>query len=210
VIGTVIASIVLVVVVVGGVALVVLRDVVSDLAKTEIRAWLPYLSCRRVKEAAQNLPSEHGDLLEVWEAELDEYRDRPVAMLLVAKRIARDRQLIVFEARQAVLEPSGVGTEGRLGLAKPSLSRIAVFVGRIFRWSSSKFTTTIHGVLRLILQTVRRNVDSGLSAIVVSVLAGISVGIGSMAGSVLSRDQLLIGSVLLMLTLVMLIVSFKR
>jgi hypothetical protein len=210
VIGTVIASIVLVAVVVGGVALVVLRDVVSDLAKTEIRAWLPYLSRRRVKEAAQNLPSEHGDLLEVWEAELDEYRDRPVAMFLVAKRIARDRQLIVFEARQAVLEPSGVGTEGRLGLTKPSLSGIAVFVGRIFRWSSSKLTTTVHGVLRQILQTVRRNVDSGLSAIVVSVLASISVGIGSMAGGVLSQDQLLIGGVLVTLALVILIVSFKR
>lgn len=94
------------------VSLVLLRDVASDLAKTEARAWLPLISRRRVRRAAESLPSGSREFLEAWEAELDEVADRPVTMFLVAMRIYRSRRLVAFEARQATLEPNA-GTSRR-------------------------------------------------------------------------------------------------
>jgi hypothetical protein len=74
-----------------------LGRLVNVLAKEEARAWLPHISKRTVRQTALALPPEQRDILEAWEAELDEYADRPLSMLAIALRITRDRKRIARE-----------------------------------------------------------------------------------------------------------------
>jgi hypothetical protein len=88
-----------------------LAKVGVDLLSGEIRSWLPHLSRHLVTSASLQLPERQRDLLEQWEAELEEFADRPLAMLIVALRIWRDRKLIATEAAG---ELTGVAAEHRL------------------------------------------------------------------------------------------------
>jgi hypothetical protein len=109
---TVIAAIVAVAAALGVFVLILLRDVASDLAKQEARAWLPRLSRKIVRQAAESLPVDQRGILEDMESQLSERSDRPVTMLLFAMRVARDRRLIAAEARELALEASEIAPRG--------------------------------------------------------------------------------------------------
>jgi hypothetical protein len=94
----------------------VFRATVVDLLKREIVAWLPHISRRIVRDAALSLPVEQRDILEAWEAELEEYADRPLTMFLLARRIARDRELIATELAAPALEQVGATSGGHARL----------------------------------------------------------------------------------------------
>lgn len=128
--------------------LLLLKDVVADLVKSEVRAWLPHISRAIVRRAARALPDGHHDFLEVWESDLEDYEDRPLTMLAVAICIARDRGLIAEEIGQAELKPSLTPSPPRLrwrifdvmvvetvrgcaATARTVPSRIATALGRI-------------------------------------------------------------------------------
>ncbi len=102
---TIAISAVGVLVVVGLFGLVLLRDVLSDLAKQEARAWLPLVSKWIVRRAVQKLPVEKRDILEDMEAQLAERSDRPLSTLFFAVGVAREQRRIAAEARAFAPEP---------------------------------------------------------------------------------------------------------
>jgi hypothetical protein len=85
----------------------VVWKVAQDLATDEVRGWLPHLSEQLVRRAALRLPEDQRDRVEEWLAELAEYRDRRLTMLVVAFRIWRDRERIAKEARLAARAEAG-------------------------------------------------------------------------------------------------------
>ena len=90
----------------------------ADLTKTEAHGWLPHISQKVVRRAAEPLPAEQSDILEAWEAELEDYSDRPVTMLIVALRIAHHRKLIAGELLRPIpLEV--VAIQSRAGKKRP-------------------------------------------------------------------------------------------
>lgn len=120
-----------------------LRDVAAEVAGAEIRAWLPHLSLRKIRRAAMALPPAQRDILEAWEAELKEYEDRPLAMFLLATRIARDRKLTAREAQEIALESSlaaGRTRTASVGLpAATALGRALVDAfGKLSAWGRRK------------------------------------------------------------------------
>jgi len=122
--------------------LLVLRDIVSELAKQEARAWLPLLSRKIVQQTAEGLPAHQRDLLEDMEAQLDERSDRPITMLLFAIRVARDRRLIVAEARRLALESAeAISQKDSVPVRAPLAGAVGTFkevMGRLrssFLWA---------------------------------------------------------------------------
>jgi hypothetical protein len=93
-----------------------LGRLINALAKEEVRAWLPHISKRTVRQAALVLPLEQRDILEAWEAELDEYADRPLSMLAIALRIARDRKYIAREVEPVAQAEVVTGSAQARGL----------------------------------------------------------------------------------------------
>jgi hypothetical protein len=88
----------------------------GDLLSKEVQGWLPHVSRHIVANAALALPEQRRDLLEVWQAELEDFEDRPITMLLVALRIWRDRKLTAKEAAaELAAEPAGRSQTGELG-----------------------------------------------------------------------------------------------
>jgi hypothetical protein len=123
--------------------LVVLRDVVSELAKQEARAWLPLLSRKIVRQTTEALPAHQQDLLEDMEAQLNERSDRPITMLLFAIRVARDRRLIVVEGRGLALESAeAISQKDSVSVRAPIAGAVGTFkqaVGAMrsmFRWAT--------------------------------------------------------------------------
>jgi hypothetical protein len=104
---TVITAALAVAAVVGAFYSLSFRDVASDLAKQEARAWLPLLSRKIVRQTVEALPPDQQGILEDMEAQLDDRAGRPITMLLFAMRVARDRRLIAAEARELALESAG-------------------------------------------------------------------------------------------------------
>jgi hypothetical protein len=87
-----------------GFVLKVVKDVTSDLAGDEARALLEHASRKKVQRVALQFPPEQRDILEAWEADLDEYCGRPLAMFMVATRIARSSRALAGELQEAALE----------------------------------------------------------------------------------------------------------
>lgn len=119
-------------------ALRVILKIAGDLASSEVRAWLPHLSRRIIHSAAMRLPVEQRDILEAWEAELQEYSDRPATMLLVALRIWQDRRLITREARMCLRSHTlawdgDEANPGRNKMRHPVATLIALFTNRLAR-----------------------------------------------------------------------------
>lgn len=108
------------------IVLVLLRQMFRDLARDELKAWLPHLARDRVRRVASKFPPERRDILEAWEAELDDFADRPVTMLLVALRITRSRRLVAAELRAAAVE---VADASKPNAALPSFFRPFAGVG---------------------------------------------------------------------------------
>ena len=130
--------------------LLIFRDVVADLLKSEIRAWLPHLSIAIVRRAARALPAGHHDFLEVWESDLEDFWDRPLTMLAVAIRIARDRKHIAVEIDRAKLEgvsaPPPVLKNARIQKWGSIAAEALPSVGNSFSAFSARTVTKIHDV----------------------------------------------------------------
>jgi hypothetical protein len=77
----------------------VTASVLTGLVTTEVRGWIPYLSRALVRRAARHLPPEMAERVEEYEAEICEYEDRPLSMLLTGLRIWRDGRAIGREAQ---------------------------------------------------------------------------------------------------------------
>ena len=54
--------------------------------------------------STKRLPRDQRDRAEEWHAEINEYADRPLSMVLVAVRVRRDARAIAHEVPTAVLE----------------------------------------------------------------------------------------------------------
>lgn len=119
-----------------------LADVASDLAKQEARGWIPVISKRIIRRVVERLPVEQRDILEDMEAELDQYSDRPISMLLVAMRMADDQLLIVAEARALAVEPGGKHQSKAVDVADELIHEVVLKVNswpsalRVFVWSA--------------------------------------------------------------------------
>ena len=105
---------------VGALMVAIVCAVVKDALTNETRAWLPHLSQRLLDSVANQLPETERERAEEWEAELSDYRDRPLTMLIVALRIRRDGNAIVREVRDAALQREQATTARRRGVAVES------------------------------------------------------------------------------------------
>lgn len=123
---------------IGVFALVLLRDVASDIAKQEAKAWLPLLSKRIVRRAVEGLPVEQQDIVEDMESELAERSDRPLTMLLFAVRVSRDRRRITAEARALALEPSGSVSGGETRWLGAPVAGLAGLLRRALATTNSR------------------------------------------------------------------------
>jgi hypothetical protein len=118
-----------------------LRSIATEILGEEIRAWLPHLSRRKIQRAAKALPPAQRDILEAWEAELNEYIDRPAAMFFVATRIARDRKLVAREAEEIAVESSVAPGRGRArSLRRPTATagQLVKTVGTVTGWMRNR------------------------------------------------------------------------
>jgi hypothetical protein len=127
------------------------------------------------------LPPTQRDILEAWEAELEEFKDRPLAMLIVATRIARDSKLIGREARSIALESN---TASRSGSASRRRLPAATTIGHYVE-SVKKLRTRLRQVLNsaLLAETLAVIVEArvpllacaaGSSIVIVQQVAGTS------------------------------------
>jgi ABC-type multidrug transport system fused ATPase/permease subunit len=132
-------------------AVLVLRDVASDLATQEVRAWLPHLSRKIVQRSVQALPMDQRDILEDMESQLSDRSDRPITMLLFAFKVARDRKAIAAEARELALEGNasmsqrssvtvGSPVAGAIGLISQALIAVQAGAGRVRSGAGSALT----------------------------------------------------------------------
>jgi hypothetical protein len=81
----------------------------GDRLEAKICRQLVRISASMIRQASRSLPDGQRDILEAWEAELQEHEQAPVAMLLLAWRISRDRDRILYEAEQAEHAPLDAG-----------------------------------------------------------------------------------------------------
>lgn len=122
----------------GGVLLTFVISVFTGLAVGDIRGWLPHVSRRLVASAARHLPPEMADREEEFRADVGEYEDRPLTMLIVALRIWRDGRAIGRESRRllgAEPTPGGVARRRPVAAARRAFALAAqwTMVARAFR-----------------------------------------------------------------------------
>jgi|ERR1700722_1485873 len=80
--------------------------------------WLQVLSERIVRRAAAlHLPDFHRDREEEWLAELEQYRNRPITMLVIALRISRNAMSAGIEASRSLESTAAVVDGTHLALA---------------------------------------------------------------------------------------------
>ena len=106
-----------VVIAVSGFLIMLVVAIVIRLVTGEVTGWLPHVSTWLVRRASLRLPTEYRDRGEEWEADLHEYTDRPLSMLVIAFRIWRNARASAREA--AVAERGEV--EDSATLTRPAL-----------------------------------------------------------------------------------------
>jgi hypothetical protein len=87
-----------VVIAVGGFLGMLVVAIVIRLVTGEVTGWLPHVSTWLVRRATLRLPCEHRDRGEEWEADLHDYSDRPLSMLVIALRTWRNARASAREA----------------------------------------------------------------------------------------------------------------
>jgi len=111
----------------------VVREALREIARDEIKAAIPQLSFGLVRRAVADLPEEERSIVVEWEARLERYEHRPLAMLSAAINIYRERAALATELAEPALAAEGTtrGTPGLTMRLGHLLAAIGVGVGRI-------------------------------------------------------------------------------
>jgi hypothetical protein len=83
-----------------GIGAAIAFAVLAGLVASDARGWIPYLSWWVVQRAARQLPADRrARAAEEWTADVNEFEDRPMSMLIVAMRIALRARTTAREVR---------------------------------------------------------------------------------------------------------------
>jgi hypothetical protein len=104
----------------------IVRDALQEMARDEIKAAIPHLSFGLVRRAAADLPEDEHSIIEEWEQRLERQETRPLAMLVTALNIYKERRALATELAEPELASDGA-TAGSPRL-RPNLSRFVAGV----------------------------------------------------------------------------------